>query len=390
MRNIDVSKLVKSKKSLILFLAVLMILTTFSCKQSSIFFMVSNEVKPKDPKISGAPTKIVAGTSNLYVASKKDVWSYDGNTWNKMVDQPPTNSTFSDVAADETSSELFVQTTSRELFKYDGTWTKITNAASSSFPNLAGIYMANGQLFAAARDDEDDPDPDYAVLWYDGTKLVSLEDYNGTGGKLTGVVYAGSNYYLATLGGVRVISGTVSASSTLTSLSMPGGIGNVTGIIASPSKTEILAVTSDGEIVIGDLTALPVTFRYDNPEDYLNGALNIAETESGRQVLMIGRGNTSGNAYEYGYVELVLDDNSTDGVLNDDMFPNTINLDPPGEGTHSSIETGSRSNAEYDSSLGREVVTSIIQSHLGDKTLFASTNLKGLWSYRDGEWNAED
>ncbi len=394
MKSIVLPKLERFRKLLPFLLIIMMILTAFSCKQSSIFFNISTENPPKDPKIPGAPSTIVAanlpedtgllGNGKLYVTTVKTVWSYDGNAWNKMAHQPDAKGDIVNIAS--TGDALFIQTAAQdyELWKTaNGTnWESIP----SNGLKLQGIYTANGELFAAERVSGDVENPDHAVLWYNGTGLVSLKTIGSGKGLLTGAVHAGNCYYFSTLGGIYALDDSSIAAGALNSASpLPGttGKGNITGLIADKTGTNLLAVTDDGEILTAAVNGTSTSFAgKDDINGLFNGALNIAETSSGKYVLMMGHERTGNN---YGYREVLLN--------SDGSFPAGINIETPGDFVDSTISHSNKSKSEYESSLGKEIVRSIIQAPEEidpNKTLFASTNGEGLWSYRNGEWNAEE
>ncbi|MDR0374161.1 MAG: hypothetical protein LBH85_00345, partial [Treponema sp.] len=58
----------------------------FSCDQYPIFHAISQEVKPKDPRVKGSPTAMVELNSAIYVASRhgKTVHYYKDGKWDRM------------------------------------------------------------------------------------------------------------------------------------------------------------------------------------------------------------------------------------------------------------------------------------------------------------------
>ncbi len=396
----------KNKTLPAVLLIVIMILTVFSCKQSSIFFNISTENPPNKPKIPGAPSKIVAitGTSahtdlnnRLYLA-RKSVYSYNESTgWIRMPRQPSSSGAkgdIVDIAAAETA--LFVQTIDPyELWKTeDGeNWTQIPNSVRASYPTLQGIYAVNDQLFASGAVRDEYGRENYVLLWYDkdGTgELVPLKGNMGGEGRLTGAVHAGNYYYLAMLNGIYALDDSSVAEGVLESAAYLPGSENkgIVGLITDIPETSLLAVCNSSDrdrILIAEASGNSSSFaeKY-NSDVRFNRALSIAKVNE-KYILMVGHAPRSGD-YNYGYREIVLEDDGT--------FPDSIGrLNVPGSFSNSSITYNDKSEAEYQSSLGREVVTSIIQTPSdvdGEKILFASTFNKGLWSYRNGEWNAEE
>lgn len=413
MRNVILSVCVKNKKNLFcVCLALVMSFAVLSCKQSPILFMISNEVAPKAPQIPGHPSKIVAITdasahpdlnNRLYVTTKYTVWSYDGTTWKSMTHQPPASGDISDITA--AKDALFVRTVDPyRLWKTsDGTnWIEIPNAAASSYPKLVGIYAAGEELFVAGLVPNDVSNPDYAILWYDDKntpdnsddELVVLKEIVGSGGRLTGAVYIGNTFYLATLGGIYALSDGTLAEGALDSADPLQGSTNkgyITGLIADIPQTSLLAVTAQNNNPARILTApaagLSTEFTEKNYYDHirLNGGMNIAENSSGDYILMVGY-ETENDNFNFGYREIVL---NADGSFPDSGYEFNV----PGASVKTTIAYSDGSQDQYESSLGREIVTSIIQTPLvidPKKTIFASTYINGLWSYRNNEWNAEE
>ncbi|MDR2901157.1 MAG: hypothetical protein LBV20_06525 [Treponema sp.] len=413
MKNIFLPEYAKTKRLLIVLFVFMMIMAALSCKQSSIFFNISTEVAPNDPKIPGAPSKIVTanlsgdhgleGNGKLYLA-RSVIWSYDGDTWEKMINQPTVNGDIVDVAA--TSNELFtlaIDESENEIGISSELWKTAdgTSWGTAAISNTTGyvthsIYAVDGELFAAGVIRDPFGGEDYALLWYDETnnKLVSLKDGMGGTGRLTGAVHAGGFYYLATSGGIYVLTSPAEdALQSAVPLPTSTGKGHISGIIADQAQANLLAVTTlkenPGRILTAPVTAAPTFTEKNNYIDVrFNGALNIAETTPGVYVLMVGY-ESEVDIYNFGYREIVLDGGA---------FPNTINaLDIPGSISGSTVAFNPKSEAVYESSLGREIISSVIQTPVDidpDQTLFASTYTKGLWSYRNNngvwEWNAEE
>jgi hypothetical protein len=404
MKNIFLPKLANHGKWLTVFFLSLMILTAFSCKQSSIFFNISTENPPKDPRIPGSPSKIVAVETatagglakGLYLA-RNGVWFYGGSMWEKMENQPPADGDIVNIAV--TTDALFIQTAhpDYELWKTeDGTtWTQIEN--NTDFPTLQGIYAAGDKLFAAGAirtrgsDNDGSGIEKHSVLYCDSSsdELVFLpypiiSEGNTGFMRLTGALYVNSAYYLSHNGGIYKWDGVLPPPPTINVTPVNGTYEEkITGIIADAAEN-MLAVTSNGKILTSPAGTDTFTEQYDDDDDYLNGALNIAQTSTGAFVLMLGY--ASGGISNYGYREIVLND--------DGSFPSSgYSLNVPGSFPDSTIVYNRESNAEYKSSLGREILTSVIQTPAGidpNQTLFASTFVEGLWSYRNGEWNAEE
>ncbi len=416
MKEIISPEFMKNKRLLpVLLLAVMMILSAVSCKQNPILFNISNEIEPKDPRIPGAASKMAAVTESLnanlnnrlYVA-RKYIYSYGGNSWNKIANQPGgyvVEVTASNNASDKAKTALYALTIEPyQVWKTtDGiNWSTISN--STSYPTLQGIFAVDDNLFAAAAIRSSSGEENYAILWYNGSTLVSLRENMGKNGRLTGAVHVNGShnlYYFSTIntGIFSLAPAALMAGALASSVALPGSTtsGNVTGLIADVPQDNLLAVTSSGKIITGPAdgtSSFEEKANYDNVR--FNGSLGIAVIESystdpnsvyeyDGYTMMIGYESTS-DSYNFGYREIALD--STTGEL-----PSSIYINTPGSFTTSSVAYSNKSQAEYTASLGKHIVQSIIQTPDSidpKRTLFASTYKEGVWSYRIKEWNAEE
>jgi hypothetical protein len=112
-----------------------------------------------------------------------------------------------------------------------------------------------------------------------------------------------------------------------------------------------------------------------------------------RQSLLLVGIRSRGTSIVNGYREIVLDQNGNP----------TTTIRIPGEETPSSV----RSRARYTASIGLHPVEAILQlpdissggpldyrAYTSDPDweppIFAATSRNGLWSYRNGTWNAEE
>lgn len=359
--------------------AVLMVL---SCNQSPLFYYISKETPPKDPVIQGAPSKIVAsdvsGQSWLYIANGK-IWVYDGTNWTKLASQPAGN--VRDVAATTGANKALYALTvdgtdslSTTLYKStDGTnWTAVSN--TSGYPILGGgLFGAGDTLFVGARNSDNSK---AAVLYDNGNLTVALDNIaisDSVPGTLAGAVEMSGNYYLAVTGmGVYASNSTNFSSASLISGTADTKY-RLNGLIALSS--EVVAVGSGGYMLAGSSTSFSeVSGAYDDDYPY-TGALAVW-TNGSDSLLLVGRRYST---YTNGYWEIVL----TGGNL-----PGTVSPKVPGESSPSTVSD----EDTYEQSLGQKVVTALYQAPGGTlgTTLFASTSLDGLWSYRNGEWNAEE
>jgi hypothetical protein len=416
-----------------------------SCAQDSIFYEVANEVAPKDPLISGGPSQIVEHGTKLYVA-RKHVYTYDfpartrgtstaisNNNFGKILDlEEPADiealtsyaETFSnpvpegvivknlfddveyiwstvravqqwnrihrwgrvtpdpvqhyggnaiDIASDGT--ELFVLTMDNwdaySMKLWHGTdgmsWT---GPVTSDPSHLENIYGGGDTLFAGVFTGTNYRD--YRVLYYDSGNLVPCTDgTNPISGRLGGAAKKGSDYYVAAGNTLYYGSSPTSLTAVTTPAAFPGAIRGVIDIDPTVLGGKIAVITSNGYLYEG---SGGIFDQIGNFGGKFTGALEVYKESGGPKLLLIGTSSDS-TYYTYGYREVFI--NSGFG----DLSPG---FNEPG-GSNSSIVNQPR----YRSTIGRRVVNSIRQSPV-DNILFASTQTKGLWSYRGETWNAEE
>lgn len=373
------------KHSLMYTLILLLSLAALSCDQTPLFYSISKETPPKDPIVSGAPSRIVesnvSGSARLYVANGK-VWVYEGNSWTRMENQP--NGYIREVAATTaTTSALYALTVDgtdsldTKLWKsLDGTsWTAVAN--ETDYPTLGGIFGAGDTLFVGATDKNGSK---AAVLYDDsGTLKSALSDIgirDEVPGTLAGAVQMGGTYYLAITGMGIYTAATANGFNIDTPISgSTDRTYNLNGLIAL--STEVVAVGSGGYMLRGDSNGFSeVSGACDTSYPY-TGALAVwtDPDNASNKLLLVGRRN---GTYTNGYWEIPL----SSGNLG------TISLNVPG----SSSPTTAGDKDTYQQALGQKVLTALYQaqdSELGG-ILLASTLRDGLWACRGGVWNAEE
>ncbi|MDL2228908.1 hypothetical protein LJC14_01525 [Treponema sp. OttesenSCG-928-L16] len=365
----------------ILLLVSLISAALISCGQDPIFYEISKEVEPKDPVISGGPSKMVEAGASPYVGRGK-VYQYGAGSW-KRIASP--GGTVQDVAA--VGSTLYAMTMSMDgslssarVWKYDGSaWEEIEN--SSEYGQIQTIFGTEDTLFVGARDNNSSSRR-YAILYYNGTSLVTLKDFSNTGseddgGLLRGAVKSGTNYYLATKN-KGIFYGTLAALPSASAFAFISG--NLTGMIQVGSKIAAVSTNGDDGNILTFETSAPAGFKQRHFSDIQFTpalAVWINPDLSGDDLLLVGIVDTDGS-YTYGYREIKLD---AGGIL-----PNAdnISLRAPGNGSPTTVSD----NSVYKSTIGKKRVNSLYQAP--DGTLFASTQQAGLWSYRNNEWNAHD
>ena len=383
------------KKTIRIFVnAALLCFLLFSCKQDAIFYHISIEPPKKDPLIKGTPTNIVLVGGNIFAGSRNGstIYCYDGSGWSQIA-KP--GGSLQDLATDGTDLYAIVYNGdiargASMIKKYDtsaGTWD---GSSSLEGYSIQTIYGAGGKIFAGAVRKSGNS---CAILYLDGTNLVILKENTSL---LTGAAeISGTGIFLA--GGFAAEkNGVFLVNASFTDLSAPiSGTEkvNIKGIIETGGK--ILAVSGDsttsGRIFIYNTASE----KFDPPTGAglnFTGALSVwHQYDSSASVwkpalLLMGVHGTSKN--NQGYREIVLNEDGTP--------PSSISIRAPGDNALSSV----LEKAKYNAGIGQHPVHSILQvppeielssaTSEGTLPIFASTSINGLWSYRNGEWNAED
>ncbi|MDR0568656.1 MAG: hypothetical protein LBG87_05570 [Spirochaetaceae bacterium] len=345
-----------------------------SCKQSAIFYAISQEVEPVDPRIDGMPTNIVKLGDTVYVASRfnGDIQRYADGSW-KNLNQQPGGKILELAGTDAYLYALTGDPGSAGVSRYDpaeGGWQTITVSG-----NMQVIYGAGEYLFASVMHGSGF-DIQYAR---DGD--TSFTDLKTETKLLKGAAVLDGVYYLATAGdgiftfdgdsaqGPTAINGEAEAKANIT------GVITVMNTIVAVSKGSILYGNAEGfTAVSGGVTFTGglglwegvVTKKNENEED----------EEVPLKLLLLGTQGASGST-THGYREIVL---TAEGTLN----PDAMGLYSPGTHDNSSV----RNADKYNSSLRRYPVIGFLQAP--DTILFAATVKSGLWAYRNNVWNAEE
>ncbi|MDR3335390.1 MAG: hypothetical protein LBT13_10990 [Treponema sp.] len=365
------------KKACVLLVVLICGTLVLACPQDSIFYGISYEVKPLDPRIKGTPTNIVTDGDKLYVASKfnKTIYQYgilpSGSLgWSTV--EPAPGGEIMELAA--TQDYLYALTGEPGTMSLRRKHTKgadlnwETISPDGVYKNLQTIYGAGTRLFASAMIST----TEFAILYEEDTSN-ELHVLKSDAKCLNSAVYDETNYYLATAG-----DGIITFSNPSTPITNTEGL-NILGLIRISDT--IVAVSSNGQLLYGDSSGFTVS----SPGYNFTGALALTKVDEEVHVLLLGI-HGSASSTTHGYREIVL----TDGTLN----PGNLGLNTPGKDPdHSSV-----SNYDtYNSTLGKHPVTSILQAPDTldtTMTLFAATTKNGLWSYRqrnrEWQWNAEE
>lgn len=324
-----------------------------SCNQDPIFYSISLEVEPVDPRIVGMPTHIVALGDRFYVASKfsRTIQWYDAEGWHEL---PRPGGPIMELAA--TQSHIYALTGepgSAGLYKWDGDgdWESIANAA-----HIQSIYGVEDRLFAGAM-----TGTSTFTMWYDNNGV--LEALSGGSGFLTGAVYDGSAYYLGGTGIYKLEETTLTLVPETEGLTMAGLI-TLGDTVVGVSGKKLLSIKS-GAVTQQDLG---VTFT---------GAMALwgKEPKPAEKTLLLLGMQGSSTSTTHGYREIPLSNGS---------LPDAVALSVPGRDPSNSSASD---YDKYNSSLGKHPVLTLFQAD--DGVLFAGTTKNGLWSYRNEQWNAE-
>jgi len=347
-----------------------LVLFCVSCNDA-IFYKISEESPLRDPIIDGSPTNFVKYNSKLYVATGKHIWIYNGS-WIKWKEL--NNRTILLAATTGSLSTLYA------LYLENDNYGKIydcTNNADVSLPNnenVQSIYAEDDFLFVCARNNNDTNNDIYTIFYIKegDSGFTQISDVSGF---LNGIASDGSCYYLSTKNGFyNTADKTTPSSASLLSNKI------FTGIITL-NTSSAAAVTDNGELyqISGASLINKASFTDSRAT---SGALAVYQKDD-IYLLLVGRReytSSSNSGYTNGYVEISLDSSF-------DITGSSFN--EPGKNPSSSIVNNDR----YSSSLGIKIINYMFQAD--DGILFASTQLNGVWSYRDhrdGEgviWNAE-
>ena len=394
-----------------LVLAILSALIVFSCAQDSIFFYVTNELEPKDPIIPGSPTNMVIVDNKVYVGTfqGREVWVYDdtsgGEKWSR-IKRPGGSIGGLAVANDGIEDFLYALVfPNREpletsaIKKYDSVledWTDTYEAPPGY--SIQSVFGAGGKIFAGAQLKSNYQS--YAVLFLDPEAVSpSLDIVKTETSFLRGAAAAGpgGDIYLATNGSgilkfdIAALPDPISQTAVVS--------GNIAGIIETGGI--ITAVSSGGTVYYYD-PAAEMLYEYYSTSFNFTGAICIwkqydpdiplpADKWKPSLLLLGVYGERSSTTH--GYREI---------LLNEEAKPTGV-LRKTGNDIPSSVKM--ENEAKYNANLGTHPVEHIIQIPEGvmdypdmemaenegwEPLMFASTSREGLWSYRDGVWNAEE
>jgi hypothetical protein len=399
-----------------IFLLFPLLLFAISCTQDPIFYYISQEPELRNPRIQGTPTNIVEFDGGVYVANFTALYRYS----KKGTDQAPgwdsvprPDGQIWGLAA--TDDHLYILTDNglSRLGKDAGPngWSRV-GPEDSAYTGVQKIYADSKRLFAGVFTGGDTSEnTNYAILYDDGGVLKVLKkDVH----LLSGAAFDETTHFISTRGsGIFTVSEAAFSSSPVNigepMAAAEGADKIITGIIyVEDTAKTIAAITRDGKILTYDSSSSKFTVKKDienkttgalalwrqppSPDDLFSDKNDFAYPDNTfPRLLLAGVQNSTSSTtqtYNNGYREIVLD-GTTGSLPNGD-----ISVNSPGNGSPTSITN----NEKYTSSLGQLPINYMFQVPYNidpNMTFFASTQLDGLWTYRDHDndgnihWNAE-
>jgi hypothetical protein len=394
------------------FLAVVLLLgflVAVSCDQGPIFYTVSTETLPLEPLISGSPTNMVAfdpGSGPFLFVASGHLYRYRGGGWG--LSYSPGGKIIALAATDNYLYALCltgynVDTT---LWRMGGDGWQRVRSAAGDYPLIQSIHADpdGGRLFAGARRNSNTNEA-YAILYLDDTNPGSplLKILATDTSILSGAAFRDGNHFLSTNGGgvFRVAESDLAANTVNVEHLPETGTQNYNrefmGMIKLENDTFIAVERIGGvlyKIMDDSFEKITTNGVALTTGGYATGALALWEgtvSEAGHSGKLLIAGiqgglyNTVTQSYTYGYVEFDLND---DGSLNESALRRD-------QGRLLSVSDNNR----YMASIGKHSINHLFQAPPEvdpNRTFFASTQIAGLWSYRDRndgngpQWNAEN
>jgi len=375
------------------FIFIILVLFLFSCSQDSVFVDISNELEPKDPLIDGSPTNIVAVKNRIYAGTRMSnkIFCYASNDgvpgWDTIT--LPPGYYLGQLATD--GDDLYVlmfqnrdPLKSSMIRRYgisSNSWEMTYTVGGYSIQTIFGAgnrIFAGGQYQISRKS--------FAIIFLDKAQDSLIFVKTGTSLLKGAAQSASGTVYLATAGsGMFTFKGSPDDIPELvdgTEKANLNGIMNVGG--------NIVAVGADGT-VYSDIGGRFINF---NAGVSFTGAMCLwldRKSQWKPSLLLLGiRGK--GTSLTHGYREMVLDNGKP-----------TFNIKAPGDDSPTSVVN----KAKYDAGIGTHPVEAIFQlpdfssggpfyyrdftdDPAWEPPIFAATAKNGLWSYRKGEWNAEE
>jgi hypothetical protein len=379
-----------------------------SCTQDPIFTMIAREVKPREPRIKGVPTKMAVFDDALYIGGTslhRYAKNGDGTAvWDeKNIPQPP--GTIVDLAASQDCLYVLINADSAALYRWkkgEEEWKHVP-FEHADFPRLQTVYGAldsegkplSDYLFVGAgrRNVGSDDTMDYAVfcLAGGGGDLIPLLTETGL---LTGAAFDGGGYYFSTKGDGIYQAGSIPSSASCSRITEKI---NAKGMVLVGNM--VLGLSYGGDIF--EINGSTAEMLNTNAGPYLRGSAAVwkgDQNDSGSLLLTaVIASDSTGPAY--GYREIAIKTGPLAASTPGDIF-----FLEPGNGTAAAPSTMDDNN-RYRDTIEAKPINSIFQVPYdvdSDMPVFASVQGTGtaqddtdggLWSLRkrDGilQWNAE-
>jgi len=426
-------------------LCAALLLFCAACDQDPIFYAISQEVKPRPPKVAGTPSAMVEFYRQYenpkgvfervpvaYIATATRLhWYAKPDNWNRakgQVSQPGGKGNIIGLAADDDYLYALYQKQLKRI-KWDSApnaaWKDVAIAADAQTIVFDTIFSSNNRIFIGGRLPERPGAIPCAILYVYDDKNVDADEkvqlLESNTHLLRGVAFNGTSHFLC-VNNLLNESGSIfklddssfpAPASGALGAPLAGGNHPFTGIISledglgGATHNTIVAINRSGTIYtindtgdsftstgrsIGRSTGALALWR--NPEsDEWNTWVSTDPSTRPRPALLLAgfQGElvqSTDTGYTNGYFELELiwkNDKTLD-------IASSFTYYQPGELGVSTVDNKER----YLSTIGKYPISSFFQAprDIDDNmTLFASTVNEGLWSYRswDGElqWNAE-
>jgi len=398
----------KMYKIVCFFIALTFLLCTCN---DPVFFAISQEIKPIEPRINGAPSNIINYNGRMYVAAGEKLYSYTYNKTDKpdepwSIETPPggvivkiesTKDNFYALCTTDTNNNG--KTVIKRFDKDSSSWQEI-DGIHNNYKKIQNIFTANDILFILVTHLTTSENIYYDILYLDNSgESKVLPTINNTikNNFVNGIVYSAKTgaYYLSSENGVYKIDNLTGSAVLLKYFNEEGKEVevNFTGIInLKDNGGDTLVISRKGELytVADSIVNTGVSMK-----NMSTGVLAVwTDPYSLTRLLLVGRQESLSYSvsygYRYGYMELELD---SYGIKNGCTFSE------PGKNSNGNNSVSTIVEYErYQSTLGKQPVNCLFQTPSDidpDMILFASTQKNGVWSCRKRDnnpykyWNAE-
>jgi len=375
-------KLIKS----VFLLSVFSFLTFVSCN-APVFYTVSLEELPLDPRIEGTSTNFVEFNGSMYVGERLrgTIHCYYKNSNNKWQwRRHSAGGNLTHLAA--TSNNLYALKSNKIDF-FSASAASITldgQIPAKPGVTIDAIYASNNKLFINARTGSE-----YSIYYYDENSedflLINTDESSLS--MLVGTAYDGENYYFCFKDDVGIYTSKDLTSAQLIENSGGNYFTNIIDFENAQGNTVVIALSRTGRlfsVTEDNISQLTGAFSDDRLATSALGIWKKDINGSINDLLLVGRQDMTTSVttgYTHGYLEIKIKNDDSEDIF-------TGSLNEPGSGT-----TTVSSHEHYIASIGKHGVHFIFQAP--DGILFAGTN-HGVWSYRahrsDSKetWNAEE